>query len=146
MPARANIVINDATSPTPVAHTFNPTENGEWSLFEDRVGGIPIGFGLITMRMKRPAPAGNGTESKANARVYRIELNIAIPVLEVTSPSTGTGIQPAPTVAYILRCNMLYLLPERSSLQERKNLCAYAKNVLADANVLKVLQEVDDWF
>lgn len=146
MPARANIVINDATSPTPVAHTFNPTENGEWSLFEDKVGGIPIGFGLITMRMKRPTPPSNGTESKASSRVYRQELNIALPVLEVTSPSTGTGIQPAPTVAYILRCNMLFLWPERSTLQERKNVVAYAKNVLSDANVLKVLQDLEDWY
>lgn len=142
MPARANIVINDGQA-TPVAHTFNPSEDGDMDLFEDKVGGIAIGFPLIAVRFRRPVAPSNGTASNANNRVYRINVNVSVPTLESTSASTGTGIPPAPTVAYVCRCNMEWLLPERSTLQERKNLRAYVANLMANADIQKVLQDLE---
>jgi hypothetical protein len=68
---------------------------------------------------------------------------VALPVLEVTSPSTGTGIQPAPTVAYILRFNGEFILPERADLQGRKHILAYAKNTLAHALVTALVQDLE---
>lgn len=142
MPARANIVVNDGKA-TPVAHTFNPAEDGEMDLFEDKSGGIAIGFPLISIRFRRPAGPQNGSQSGAASRVYRVQVNTSWPVLEVTSPSTGTGIQPAPTVAYILRCNQEWLLPERSTLADRKDLRAIVANTLANADIKKVLEDLE---
>lgn len=142
MPARANITINDGAA-TPVAHTFNPTFDKDMDIFEDRAGGIAIGFPLVTVRFKRPAPAQNGSASSANGRVYRVQMNMAFPVLEVTSASTGTGIQPAPTVAYVLRCNSEWVLPERSTTQNRKDLRALFYNLLANTDVRKVLEDLE---
>jgi len=142
VPARANLVINDGQA-TPVAHTFNPSEDGEVDLFEDKVGGVAIGFPLIAVRFRRPVAPTNATASNANNRVYRINVNVSVPTLESTSAATGTGIPPAPTVAYICRCNMEWLLPERSTLQERKNLRAYTYNLLANADIQKVLQDLE---
>jgi hypothetical protein len=143
MPARANIVVNDAASPSPVAHTFNPSEDGEVDLFEDKSGGIAIGFPLISVRFRRPGPPTSGAQSSANGRVYRVHVNFTWPVLEVTSPSTGTGIQPAPTVAYVLRCNQEWLLPERSTLQDRKDLRAIVYNSLNNSDIKKVVEELE---
>lgn len=145
MPARANIVINDGQT-TPVAHTFNPSEDGEMDLFEDKVGGIAIGFPLISIRFRRPVAPSNGTASNASNRVYKVAINVAVPTLESTSAATGTGIPPAPTVAYVCRCNMEWMLPERSTTQERKNLRAYVYNLLANADIQKVVQDLEAYW
>jgi len=146
MPARAAITINDGQA-TPVAHTFSPsTEADNSSIFEDKSGGIAIGFPSIVVRMKRPGMANSGQASDAKTRVYRIDVNIAVPTLESTSASTGTGIPPAPTVAYVHRCNMQWLIPERGALQDRKNLRAFAVNLLAQANILSVVQDLEDYW
>lgn len=140
MPARANIVVNDGKT-TPVAHTFNPSEDGDVDLFEDKVGGIAIGYPMIMVRFRRPAAPSSGSSSSAVNRVYRIQLNFSWPILEVTSPSTGTGIQPAPTVAYVLRCNQEWLIPERSTLADRRDLRAIVYNTLNNGDIRKVLEE-----
>lgn len=146
MPARASITINDGKA-TPVAHTFSPsTEADNASLFEDKSGGIAIGFPSIMVRVRRPLPAKNGEASMANQRVYRVDLNVAVPTLESTSASTGTGIPPAPTVAYVHRCNMGWILPERGTLADRKDLRAYVANLLANAGILSVLQDLEDYW
>lgn len=142
MPARANIVVNDGKA-TPVAHTFNPAEDGDLDIFEDKSGGIAIGFPLITLRFRRPTGPQNGSQSSANGRVYRAQLNFSWPVLEVTSPSTGTGIQPAPTVAYVLRSNQEWILPERSTQADRKDLRAIVYNSLNNADIKKVLEDLE---
>jgi hypothetical protein len=58
-------------------------------------------------------------------------MTFSLPVLESTSAATGSGIPPAPTIAYVLRGNIEYIMPERCTLQERKNLNAFVKNALA---------------
>jgi hypothetical protein len=55
--------------------------------------------------------------------------------MEVTSPQTGTGIQPAPTVSFILRSKTEFWIPERATLAQRKDLLAYTKNGLANGIV-----------
>ncbi len=145
MPARANITVNDGAT-TPVAHTFNPSVSGDLDLFEDKATGIAIGFPLIMVRFRRPLAPANGTESKASNRVYRIELSMSFPTLEVTSPSTGTGIQPAPTVAYVNRVNSVWLHPERSTTQNRKDLHALFYNTLNNTDVKKVLIDLEAYW
>lgn len=139
MPARANITVNDGQG-TPVSHTFNPSEDGDVDLFEDKSGGVAIGYPMIMVRFRRPASPSGGSAS-GNNRVYRIQLNFSWPVLEQTSASTGTGIQPAPTVAYVLRSNQEWLIPERSTLANRKDLRAIVYNTLNNADIKKVLEE-----
>lgn len=145
MPARANITINDGET-TPVAHTFNPTYDKDMDIFEDRAGGIAIGFPLIVVRFKRPTAPVNGSASAPNSRVYRVQSNVVFPVLEVTSASTGTGIQPAPTVAYVCRHNGEWILPERSTLQNRKNLRALTYNLYGNADFRKVVEDLEAYW
>jgi hypothetical protein len=44
-----------------------------------------------------------------------------------------TGISPAPTIAYVMKAEVIFTLPERSALQDRKDLMALLKNFLATA-------------
>lgn len=146
MPAIAPIVINDGLA-TPVAHTFSPTKLAEgMSLFEDRVGGVGIGFPSIVVMLKRPGPARNGEASNANARAYKATVNVNLPVLESTSAATGTGIPPAPTVAYVARHAGQWILPERSTTAVRKDLHAFVYNLLNNADIKKVLIDLEDYY
>lgn len=121
----ANLVLADGQA-TPVNHTFSPIDVRDGvAKWADKVGGISVGFPVITYSVRQPSKA---------ARSYKITRKITLPVLAQTSPSTSTGIQPAPTKAYELIHNSEWVLPEQSTLADRQNLLAYVKNF--DANVV----------
>lgn len=79
----------------------------------DRVGGIAIGYPAMTMSVRPPTKA---------SRIYKVTAKLVLPTLEQTSPSTATGIQPAPMKAYDCTGIMEFMLPERSTLLERQRL------------------------
>lgn len=146
MPALAAITINDGQA-TPVAHTFNPAgpdESGASYLY-DRSGGIAIGFPELSINLRQPQRVRNAKNSafSTNDRVYRATIAVRVPTMDVTSPSTGSGIQPAPSKAYDTVVKMEFLLPERTTLQNRKDILAYAKNLLANAVVASVVQDLE---
>lgn len=127
MPAIGNIVINDGAA-TPVAHTFAPVNVvGNKASYADRSGGIPVGYYTLEIVVRPPV------SNEPSSRQYLAVLRTVTPVLEVTSPSTASGIQPAPTVGYKLSAKTEYLMHERSTLQNRKDLNALHKNGLAHA-------------
>lgn len=128
MSAIANVVINDGQS-TPVAHTFAPVtiDAAGVAKWADRSGGISVGFPTLSYSLKNPT---------GQSKSYKLTAKVTLPILEQTSPSTSTGIQPAPTVAYNLIGNVELVLPERSTLADRKNLIAYVRNYLANATVI----------
>lgn len=125
MTAIAALTINDGKA-TPVAHTFSPVNIDQTGVakWADRSGGIAIGYPTVSFSMRMPNKA---------SRMYRVTAKVVLPVLEQTSASTATGIQPAPTKAYDLLCNVEFVLPERSTLDQRKDVIAYAKNYIANA-------------
>nr|QDH91443.1 MAG: hypothetical protein H1Rhizo277660_000002 [Leviviridae sp.] len=128
MTAIAALALADGQS-TPVSHTFSPVNIDQTGVakWADRSSGIALGFPTVTFSMRQPTKA---------SRVYRVTAKVNLPVLEQTSASTATGIQPAPTKAYDLLCNMEFILPERSTLAQRNDLLAYVKNYLASTAVL----------
>lgn len=99
---------------------FKQTGVAKWV---NRSPGIAIGMPALTMSVRPPTQA---------SRVYKVTVKVVIPTLEQTSPSTATGIQPAPTKAYDCTCVMEFMLPERSTLLERTNLYAYVLSLLFD--------------
>jgi hypothetical protein len=60
-----------------------------------------------------------------------VTAKLVLPTLEQTSPSTMTGIQPAPTKAYDCTCVMEFMLPERSTLAERQKLFSEVASLFA---------------
>jgi hypothetical protein len=136
MPAIGNVVINDGAT-TPLAHTYAPAGiSGPIAYYADRSGGIPVGYFTLDISLRPPSP-------QSTEKMYLATFRIKTPILEQTSPSTATGIQPAPTVGYTPICEMKFWLPERSTLQNRKDLRAFAKNLLADAVVTAVVENLE---
>jgi hypothetical protein len=135
MSAIAALSINDGAT-VPVAHTFNPAPdvNSAMPMWVDRSGGIAMGYPRITMSLRNPTKT---------SRTYRLLFKIATPVMETTSASTASGIPPAPVVSYTLLSNLEFVLPERSTLQQRKDILAYVKNFLALSLVTSAVQDFE---
>lgn len=137
MPGIGNVVINDGAT-TPVAHTFAPAGiSGITASLADRSGGIPVGYYTMDLSLRQPSP-------QSLEKMFLATIRIKTPILEQTSPSTATGIQPAPTVGYTPIFEGKFWLPERSTLQDRKNLRAFAKNVMNDAVVTALVETLEN--
>lgn len=136
MTAIANIVVNDAQS-TPVAHTFAPAKaEADFALLEDRAAGVYVGYNKLSFRLVRP------TGNNGNSRNLKLNIKIETPKLE-TLGTNSAGITPPPTVAYRPVADMMFTLPERCSLQDRKDLLAFVKNVLANAAVTLAFEQYE---
>lgn len=142
MSAVANIVLDDAQA-TPVAHTFiplGPDRNGVW-WFEDQSGGNVIGYNRISLQLTRSALASAGKSS--GERVNRVKIGVHTPKLE-TLGTSDNGLTPPPTVAYIPRCNIEYIVSERASLQDRKDLRKFAQFINAETQVTAMVETLQN--
>ena len=132
MPAFANLTLADGQA-SPANHTFYASHeepSGVWNHVENAAANA-IGYFYLKWSVKTP-PIGGKVSTQD--RVYRVKQTVSCPTLESTSAATGSGIPPAPTVAYTCVSNVEYVLPERSTLQNRKDINAYTKNGLAHAS------------
>lgn len=142
MAAIANIVLNDAQA-TPVAHTFSyaSMENLRGTglvVFEDRAIGTYIGYNKLTLTVARPKG-----DARAANRNLRLMIKLETPKLEVVSNSTISGIQPAPTVSYRLAAELAVTIPERSQLQDRKDLQKMFREALSSAAVTDMFEKFE---
>lgn len=125
MSAQANIVINDGQA-SPVAHTFNSRgASPALASYLETVGGIGIGMPIITI--------GSSRKGKGSASVYRTEARITVPILKTVNGSDG-GYTPIPAVAFNLFAKVEFVAPDQCSLQNRKDIFAYVKNLLSLAD------------
>lgn len=149
MAAVGNITINDGQA-TPVAHTYVPigdtNRDGVW-VFEEQLSALPpIAWPRITLSLKRPGPSKPGQNS--SGRNARFTATLAVPTMETLGTSTIAGINPQPTVAYVTRVGPdgALLAPERSTMQERKNVRVLYANLLAHATVAGMIDSLSPLF
>lgn len=135
MAAIAAITINDGQA-TPVAHTFNPVETTPIPLYrENGAAGVPLaGQSDISISL-RP---GSGAEGISKALV-----KLRLPVLETVSGSTVGGYTPSPRVAYFMDAKIELMLPSRSTSAQRKDLRVLVANLLANAQVVAVVDNLE---
>lgn len=143
MPAFAAFTINDGAS-SPAAHTFTPvsSENGVY-VFQEQVGGIPLGYATVTCTTVRAGPMKDGTKSSAD-RKNKVRVGISVPTLE-TLGTNDAGYTPPPTIACIDRLNIEAIQPERSTLATRKNVTAFGSNLLAHATFKAIFNDQAGW-
>lgn len=137
--AASNIVLADAQG-TPVNHTFvplGPDKDGVF-WFEDQSQANAIGYWRISYQLKRPSAAAAGMSSKQ--RTFRAVIGLHEPTLETVSNDTVSGIAPAPTVSYVDRVFTEYVMPERSSLQNRKDLRKMNYNLQNEAQLVSLVE------
>jgi hypothetical protein len=135
----SNIVLADAQG-TPVNHTFVPVgrdKNGVY-WFEDQSQANAIGFWKISIELAKP-PVPQAQQS-SSGRTIRAKIGLHEPILETVSNNTVSGIAPAPTISYVPRSFHDFVMPERASLQNRKDLRKMAASLLADSQVTAVIE------
>jgi len=136
MAAIANIVLADAQG-TPVNHTFEPARaQADYALWEDRSSAYYIGYNKLSLTLKRPV-GGKGNTANRNLRCM---VKLETPKLEVVTNSTISGIAPAPTVSYRPVVETIYTLPERCSLQDRKDIRKYNYNLQNNQFVIDLVE------
>jgi hypothetical protein len=137
MAIRGNVTLTDAAT-TPVNRVYYPQNKvGEVIVWRDRTQSVLAGQNRLTL-LQRMA------DKKTKATKFSFKLET--PILELTSPSTSTGIQPAPTVAYTPLGMIELVLPDRCSLQERKDLLAQMRDLFNEAIVTTLVQDLDEIF
>lgn len=137
----SNIVLADAQA-TPVNHTFIPVgrDKNDVFWFEDQSAANSIGNWRISVETTRPGvPAA---QANSQGRSYRVRIGLHEPILETVSNSTVSGIAPAPTVAYVSRGYAEFVMPERASLQNRKDLRKMLGLAIADAQLVSAVESL----
>lgn len=138
MPSVATMELYDGQA-TPVAHYFAPQgdqdKNGVM-YFYDRSTGVPIGYNCVSFALKQPPTARLGTAQTGN-RVYRGSIRVIVPITETPSGAT------VPQLAGLCSAQVDISLPERSTLQMRKDLQAYLKNTLAYAYTTAMFEDLE---
>lgn len=139
MPQITSIVINDGAA-TPVAHTFSPIGVDEKGVFWlEQTAPVPtnsLGGKRIGISMSRPVTANDLKSAKAKA-----VFSVYEPVLEILGNSS-VGITPPATKAYELAARQAFDMPLRSTKQERKDLRVLSANLLANASVIAIIEEM----
>jgi len=114
--------------------------------FKDVSSGVPIGFPTVSIDLKAPNNANPG-QSSQSTRVYRATIKVVVPVLESgTSASTVSGIPPTFTKAYDVTFKVEAILPERSSLQSRKDALSFVVDAIWGTNGKKLFQDLEGWY
>lgn len=146
MPTAANIVIADAQA-TPVNHTFVPIgrDSKDPSIFwyEDQSAANAIGNWRINISLKRPTAAFNAGDNSRN-RNFVVIIGLYEPTLETVSNNTVSGIPPAPTIAYTMKSLHQFVISERSTLQNRKDIRKMAGLLVSDAQVIAVIESLQN--
>lgn len=128
MPALANIVINDGAA-TPVAHTFTPVTTDGWLAQLAERTGSPLAFPRLSVSVRAPVN-GNG--------IYRLKLNLQVPTVV-----TVDGVQKVDYTQYV---TTEYVLSERATEQQRKDLRVMNVNLNGHATITTVIEKLEPIF
>lgn len=130
MPAIAPIVINDATTPTPVAHTFAPvTTNGSQSKYADRAASLPAGY--LKLEHEITPPSGART-------TYQLNVGYQFPVVK---PIDGVD-----TVVRYSAGKLTLNFDPSSTAQERDDALTLLTGFLNNATVKTSVKNLEPFY
>lgn len=135
MAAAVNIVLADAQA-TPVNHTYIPVgpQAGYDMVFEDQSQSSPNGYWRVGYRFLKPT-----TQQKIAGATMRVQCHLMQPVLEAISPA-ASGLTQPPTVAYVPTFKGEFIFSDRSSTLDRKNIRKGAALMLAEAQLIAMVE------
>lgn len=117
---------------TPVVHNFDPANNDSQGpkrilSYEDRVSGSPVAYGRLKVDVNGGTP------------VRTVRIGFRLPTLEAVAGASPSGYQPAPREAFYESVVLEFKTHIRGTADGRKDLVAYAKNILGNADIVSVL-------
>lgn len=127
MAAIANIAINDGAA-TPVTHTFVPVSSVPpvWQDSDAAKAYKASQYRITGIRKSNDSTKG----------LTRVRFTLVLPTM-------GTGVAlPASEVDYSHQLTIEAIMPNRGLKQERKNLRVLAANLLADSQVVDMIDEM----
>lgn len=143
MAIATDIVLADAQA-TPVNHTFVPQgrDKDGFYYFEDQSAPSPLGWWKFGIALTKPVPTAAG--ASADGAAARVKVKILLPVLE----SLGTndaGLTPPPTIAYVPAFHGEFISSMRAGSLDRKNVRKLAYNLLGNAQVIAVVENLTNF-
>lgn len=133
MSAIANIAIQDGQA-TPVTHTLIPIKSGLDSLWRENQAGLPL-VGQPTLSSTLKLNTQNG--------LNRVKLVLELPALETATAANSQGYTAAPKVGYSNRITIDMVLPSRGTSAQRKDLRVLVRNLLADAVIVDLIENLN---
>jgi len=127
MPAIASLSISDGV---PAAHTFAPVSTtGAKAKWADRSPTIPAGYRSLSHEL---------TEPSGSRTTYKVAIGGSNPTV-----ATISGVD---TVVRYSSFQVVLNIHPDSTLQERKDLLAYASNMLANATVKTSVENLEPFY
>lgn len=128
MSAIANIVIADGAT-TPVNHTFVPVQSSPIAKWKDTDAAKAYTAAQFQISLlTKPSDSAKG--------LSRVRIAVVLPTM-------GTGVAlPASEVDYSHQVTVEFVLPNRGLKQERKDIRTLLKNLLADAQIVDVVDDL----
>jgi hypothetical protein len=129
------IVVPDAAA-TPVNHTFNPSKvDGDTAFLTEKSAATSLGHWVLSLMQRAPLI---GQKDK----VYRTRVALAIPV---TYDEVINGVT-RPTLGYTNRATVEFIVSDKATLQNRKDLRKILVGVLNDASVLDMVENQNNLY
>lgn len=143
MPAVTPIVINDGAT-TPVAHTFTPLGRDERGVmwFEQTT---PVPSNILGAKRIGYKQGRNLVPGAVLNRTAKVTLTLMVPTTETMSVSDG-GFIPAPQIAYVEKSRVELDLADRSLKQERKDTRVLTANLLASAQMITAIDDLQPMY
>lgn len=133
MPAITALQLNDGQA-VPVQHSFAPVGvQGNTALYEDRSGGISVGFPRIKVTVTPPSKT---------SKLHKVRFQIFRPTLE-TLGNNANGVVPPQQEAYKCTADQMFFLDQRSVLGDRKDIFAYAGNLVSSAFAGSLIKDLE---
>lgn len=136
MPSITNLTIADGQT-TPANKTFTPytaqrgTEPAVWL---NKEASTMVGARRITCLVREKATSG-----------YKVSLKIEDPVLAALAPGCCVDAN-TPKISYIDLVNIEFSLPAGATIANRKDILAYAKNLLGTAVATSAVVDLEPQF
>lgn len=73
----------------------------------------------------------------------RVRVVLALPALETVTAQNSAGYTAAPKVAYTNQVSVDFILPNRGTAQQRKDLRVLLSNLLANAQIVDMVENLN---
>lgn len=131
MSAIAAITVADGKA-TPENHVYDPIESGKASLYRTANASLPLtGQEVLQCAIR-----------ELNANVSVVTLILTLPALETATGANSSGYTAAPKVAYSNKAKVEFFLPVRGTPAQRTDLRVLLKNLLANAQIVDVVDNL----
>lgn len=128
-------IVLTVTGDEPVEYTFTPNGFPAQDVAEyfDKSSGIPVGSPRIRITTRR----GNSAQDP------KVTIQLDVPELAETSPSTSTGVKPSATRAFNSIAKVEFFIPRQGAADNRDVVLQLIQGLMSDPTIVECLKDLD---